>query len=286
MKIGLLTCVDFPNLSASDSHLINPLKDVGIEGVPIPWDSPKAEWRDYETLVIRSTWNYQHKLDEFLKWIQEVDREGINLHNPCAAIKWTYDKKYLHELKDSGVNLIPTEYVAQGSETFVSEIMEKNKWSDIVVKPSVGASAHGIKHLSDPVEAQFILDDILKNTGALIQPVMKSIYNGEWSLIFFNGVFSHSVLKMPGSGTIFVNAKYSGDWRHASANSKIVQTGEQIVDITKNLAGVDNLLYSRVDGLMENGKFTLMEIELIEPGVYLNPEVAPNFARAIREIMD
>lgn len=284
-KVGLLTYNHSPNLSKVDSFLVQPLHEIGIEGVPVPWDSPEEEWREYETLVIRSTWNYHKNIEKYLDWVQEVEEMGIRLHNPYKAIKWNYDKKYLHGLRDHGVNIIPTEYVFLGQSRFVSEIMQENNWNDVVVKPSVGASAYGIKHLSDVVEAQKTLDEILVNTGALVQPVMKSIYQGEWSLIYFNGKFSHSALKTPGPESIFVNSMYYGNWKHATPNIKLIKTGEEIYTLSKELAGVDELLYARVDGVVENGTFNLMEIELIEPGLYLNTDGAQNFAAAINEIL-
>jgi hypothetical protein len=89
---------------------------------------------------------------------------------------------------------------------------------------------------------------------------------------------------MPGSGTIFVNSMYKGEWKHATPNKKLIVTAGEVLHVATEIAGVEKLLYARVDGLVEGGEFLLMEVELIEPGVYLNPEVAPDFAKAIKEI--
>lgn len=282
-KVGLLTCTDYPNLSSSDAELVKPLADLGIQGVGVQWDSSDEEWRNYDALVLRSTWNYHKKLDQFMKWVQDVEEAGVKLFNPVKAIRWNYDKKYLHELRDNGIKIIPTEYVAKGETRDISEILTENKWSEVVVKPSVGASAHGIKHLLDPAEAQQTLDETTQRTGALVQPVMKSIFDGEWSLIYFNGEFSHAALKKPGSGTIFVNSMYKGKWAHATPDEELANKGKKILSIASKLAGVDKLLYARVDGLIEDDEYRLMELELIEPGVYLHTGVAPNFAKAIKE---
>jgi glutathione synthase/RimK-type ligase-like ATP-grasp enzyme len=285
LTVGLLTCTDYPNLSPSDSELVKPLNNLGIEAVPVPWDSPEEEWKEQDTLVIRSTWNYHKKLAEFLNWVEEVEDMGIHLYNPINVVLWNYDKRYLHELQKEGVKIVPTAYVAKGQEKDVSEMMESEGWSDVVVKPSVGASAHGIKHISDSSVAQAVLADITRNTGALIQPVIPSIHEGEWSILFFNGKFSHSVLKKPGSGTIFVNSMYKGTWSHVIPEQQVIDDAAKALQAARKLSRSEDILYARVDGVITDDRFTLMEIELIEPGVYLLPETAPNFAKAISSVI-
>src|SRR5262245_37006885 len=113
-RVGLMTCEQWPHLHPDDRLLIEPLASRGIEAVPLVWSAP--EWRslDSSALVLRSTWDYIHRIEDFTLWLDAVQGAGVKLMNPAAIARWNLDKGYLVELEARGVPIIPTVLIERG----------------------------------------------------------------------------------------------------------------------------------------------------------------------------
>jgi len=160
------------------------------------------------------------------------------------------------------------------------EILEQHDWEKAVIKPIIGASAHSVFLVDrrNAKELQTQIDELIKHTEVMIQPFIKEIQTeGELSIMFIGGEYSHSVVKSPSENDFRSN--YFGN------AVKRIEPGEEIIRQAKSVYDVIDtpLLYARIDGINVNNKLKLMEFELIEPYLFfeLYPQSTEKFAEAV-----
>lgn len=286
--VALVTDSVSPGLSASDQTLVAPLRERGINAVAVPWESREVDWRSFDLIVLRSCWNYHRHVDAFYDWIDQLETGGVRLWNPAQVVRWNLDKRYLRDLADAHVPVVPTVWLDAGQPAQLADILEAQGWQRAVIKPRVSASAHGIWQTDQDSAAQQQpdLERMLATAGAMIQPLMPQIAQGEWSLVFFAGNFSHAVLKRPGAGNIFVQKRLGGTSALYPAPLALIEQATVLLRAAADrlLPTGETLLYARVDGPDVDGQLVLMELELVEPGLFLDlagPEAAARFAQAV-----
>jgi glutathione synthase/RimK-type ligase-like ATP-grasp enzyme len=242
----------------------------------------------FDLVVLRSCWNYHRHLAAFRRWLDRLEAAGVPLWNPPAVLRWNLDKGYLRDLAGAGLPIVPTVWLDAGAPAQLAAILETQGWERAVVKPRVSASAHGIWRVDRAAAAQKQpeFEQLLMASGAMVQPLMPQIADGEWSFIFFRGECSHTVLKTPGADDIFVQQRLGGtSVLHAAPPSLVEQAAALLRAATARLLPDEEpLLYARVDGLNVGGQLVLMELELTEPGLFLDlapPEAPARFADAI-----
>jgi glutathione synthase/RimK-type ligase-like ATP-grasp enzyme len=279
--IAFVTHTEWPNLTPDDQLAVQALTDRGIEVQPALWDDPRVDWSDFGKVVIRSTWDYHNRVDEFRAWLQRLQEKKVQVWNPISTLRWNMDKKYLRDLDNSGVPVVPSVWAEKDESIRLSEEMRANGWKSAVVKPVISASAHNtwVAHEKIVDEVQVKLDALLLNGGALIQEFMPEIQaEGEWSLMFFNKEYSHAAIKRPRENDFRVQWEHGGSATAAEAPADLITHGQRVVD------SVDGpLLYARVDGVVRDGHLYLMELELIEPFLFFgyHPQAAERFAEAV-----
>lgn len=262
----------------------------------VAWDSPHAEWSRYGAVLIRSTWDYHRRLDAFLDWAKGVEAAGAALWNPSAVVRWNADKNYLRAVERAGVPIVPTEWIRRGADVDLGSVLHRTGWKQVVVKPSVGATAFRT-WLTDLEEADThsgLLSAVLARGDALVQPFLRQVRGmGEWSFIYFAGgdgalVFSHAVLKRPASGDFRVQSQHGGTARAMQPPDALLsQATEAAATVARIAPGP--LLYARIDGVVSEGDhappgtFLLMEAELIEPMLFMAcaDHAAERFAAAV-----
>lgn len=288
-RIALVTDLTTPALSASDATLAAALHERGIETAAIPWEAAETNWRDFDLVVLRACWNYHRHLERFRNWLDRLDALGISVLNPTSVARWNHDKRYLLDLAAMGVPIVPTQLLEPGTSTNLAELLERQGWAQAVVKPRVGASAYGIWRVnwSDAPARQTEFERVARVNGALVQPLMPQIAAGEWSLVFIDGAYSHAALKCPGGDQIFVQSRLGGSSSVRPAPQVLRDEAARILSIVieRWSPGGIPFLYARVDGLTVDERLVLMELELIEPGLFLDqagPEAAARFATAIQ----
>lgn len=233
----------------------------------VVWDDPRELWRECSEIIIRCTWDYSSRLIEFLKWIDRVEQAGIRLHNSPDTLRWNSDKLYLKDLAARGVEIPPTVWI--GREKLTRELLLKHVTGPCVIKPTVSAGAYNTLRVSPET-----IDDVLeklapvnRDKGFMLQPFIPEVVEpGEYSLIFFQKDYSHAVLKTPASGDFRVQPRYGGLQRAAEVSRESIAQARFVLDQIP-FAGIP--LYARVDGVIRGGKFLLMELELIEPYLFL-----------------
>lgn len=244
------------------------------------------DWQQFEAVILRSCWDYHHRPDEFRQWVTRLSNLNVPLHNSPRTVLWNMEKTYLRELAEYSIRTIPTLWVSQNDKPRLTELLASRNLHKAVLKPTIGASAYGVHVVlrEDAEEHQEAFEYLLESSDVMIQPVVEEIKEGELSLVFFRHAFSYAIRKMPGSDSIFVNSAYGGACQAVEVSPRIVQTAQTVLDTAARLTGSARHLYARVDGVMVDGEFVLMELELIEPGLLLDvapPQGTADFVEAI-----
>jgi glutathione synthase/RimK-type ligase-like ATP-grasp enzyme len=267
MHVALVTYAGLPQLAADDRLLQRALRERGHRADAVVWDDPTVEWGHYDLIVIRSCWDYHLRPDAFLAWISHLEGLGVLLGNPPGLLRWNLDKRYLLDLMARGVSVVPTVYLEQGKRADLAALLAERGWGDAVVKPAIAATAFHTWRTSAAAAsgAQGRLAALLAERSVLVQPLMPQIVGGEWSLLYVAGVYSHAVLKRPAPGDFRSQDDFGGTVEPREPPTGLAAQGMAV------LALLDTpWLYARVDGLLVEGAFTLMELELIEPSLFLD----------------
>lgn len=283
MKIAFLSMNDLSGYVSDDNLAFEPLQNLGYQVDIVPWQQTVVEWKKYAAVIIRTTWDYQNHLEAFLQVLKQIESQTL-LANPFEIAKWNADKIYLNDLQEKGAKIVPTIWVNSGfSLSQLQQWFKQLESDEIVIKPRVSATAQNtfwLKHSKEDQEDIENLKKIFENRPFMVQPFMKAIVDeGEYSLFYFNGEYSHAILKTPKTQDFRVQEEHGGIIQAIKPTSDLLKAGEEILKYISR-----TLLYARVDFVRtENNKFALMELELIEPSLYLrNCENAPHFfAKAI-----
>jgi glutathione synthase/RimK-type ligase-like ATP-grasp enzyme len=280
-SIALVTYSGSHELS-NDDLLAGHLRERGFHPHIVSWDA-QVDWRQFDAVVLRSCWDYHTRVDEFLSWCAMLKQEQIAVWNPIDIILWNYKKTYLQDLANKGINTIPTLWVEKNSECSLADIITKQLFEKAVVKPTIGASAYEVflTDKSNHREMQPRLNELLKKTDVMIQSFIKEVQTeGEVSLIFIGGKYSHAVVKMPKPDDFRSN--YDGTAKLFQPSDTILQQAAQIIKTIPT-----SVLYTRIDGIIIDDTLTLMELELIEPYLFFDlfPDAARTFAETLETLL-
>lgn len=270
-RVALATCAELPDLDSDDHVLVAALKARGVD-VTLPlWDGPAAAFSKdaVDVTVIRSTWDYTTRREQFLQWADTVDATG-RLLNPAAVVRWNTDKRYLQTLAEHRVATVPTVFLEQGSAARFVDVVKALPAgvSGYVLKPTIGAGSRDTISVQadDVAAAQAFLDEVQPREGVMVQPFLPGIKDGEVSMVFIDGRFSHAVNKRPKEGDFRSQPEFgSVVTRHVPTAAEVA-----VADAALHVTG-GFLLYARVDlvrGL--DGRPVVIELELTEPCLYLN----------------
>jgi hypothetical protein len=260
--VTLVTCQSQPFLTPSDNLLKVELERLGASVRVAIWTDNEVDWSASTLTVIRSTWDAHLRFREFESWLNHI-RAKTRICNPTEKILWNLDKRYLVDLTKGGVATIPTIYFSEGTRVTLgpTDII----WPRVVAKPSIGGSSFAVRSFLMPAELAALelhLNDILGRTGGLIQRYEESVTAlSERSLVFIGGEYSHAVRRI---------AFNTGDTPDTPEFDHRATEGE-IAFATQVLeaAGSRDLSFARVDILPTPEGSLLMELELIEPALFL-----------------
>lgn len=259
MKVFLATSADWPDLFADDHPLREALRARDIDARAAIWDDPGVAWGSADLVVLRSIWDYTRRREEFLTWVRATERE-VRIHNPARVVEWNSHKRYLRDLDAAGIPVVPTEWLDAGTTADAAAIARARGWRDLVVKPCVSAGARNTVR-GEPWAVQPHIDALLPERDLMVQPYLaETEAHGERSLVHFGGSLSHVMRKEPALAV----ADY------ASWNVTPVDPAPEEVELAR--AVVEHLgwlLYARVDCITTEGRARVMEVELIEPQLFL-----------------
>ncbi|SFQ50181.1 Glutathione synthase/RimK-type ligase, ATP-grasp superfamily [Amycolatopsis arida] len=283
-EVVLASCAKLPEGDGDERALPDALAEVGVSARWAPWDDPGVDFAAADLVIVRSTWDYTDRRDEFLAWCDRAP----GLRNPARVVRWNTDKAYLPELAAAGVPAVPTELVAPGVTP---------AWPDVefVLKPAVGVGSIGaarfVPGARDEAERHLAT---LHGAGhtVLVQPYQSHVdAEGETALVFFGGIYSHAFTK----GAMLTGSDLDGSGLYVSERLGVAEpepafrrVAEDVLDAAAGVLGVPRgeLLYARVDLLRGvDGAPLLLELELTEPSLgfrYADPAAPLRFASAVR----
>jgi len=243
------------------------LQNKGLDITSEVWDDPNVDWTKYQVALLKTPWDYHEKFDAFNSWLNKMESLCIHLLNSYEIVRWNMDKHYLEDIITSGLEVIPSVFLKKNWKDDLNALFEQLNTENIIIKPCIsGGSKHTITiHKTDAVPAYDKVIQLLAKGDFIVQPLMKEVENGERSYIFFNNHFSHAILKKPKKGDFRVQQIFGGTIETLEPTSSEIKHASQYAE-----RFAKDTLYARVDGLMVNGRFVLMELELIEPFLYLS----------------
>lgn len=252
-----------------------PLRARGAQVDTAAWNSA-ADFSGCDVVLPLICWGYHLRFVEWMRFVDRLEADRIPVVNPAALLRWNSDKAYLSELIEKGVATVPSMAVGECCDHDLEEARKQFGQAEIVVKPPISAGAFGTYrlHRGEGVPAE------LEGRRAIIQPLMNSVVaNGEYSLILFDGKLSHAVLKRPKPGDFRVQPHLGGVTTACEA-----PPGSEALAQAALAAAPRHATYARID-MVEgpDGKMMIMEMELVEPALFLAeaPHGEAAFAEAI-----
>ena len=284
-RVAIATCLELPTGDGDDLPLLPALAERGIQASMVPWNQPGVDWSAFDATVLRATWDYTSQREDFLAWVGSVPR----LYNPAEVVVANSDKTYLAGLAAAGLPVVETHFAAPGTEP------ELPATGEFVVKPSVGAGSRGAGRFDagqpGALDAARQHAKELHTAGrtVLVQPYQSAVDNaGETALIFLDGEFSHAIRKGP---MLAPGARQAvdGEGLYLPENISVRQPSDAELAVARRVFAVadagrdEHLLYARIDLLPGPDGPVLVELELVEPSLFLtySEDAAGRLAAAI-----
>jgi glutathione synthase/RimK-type ligase-like ATP-grasp enzyme len=280
-RLALITYSGLPDGAESGRLMLPYLATAGVETEIVDWRSTGTDFSKFDLIVLRSCWDYHLRAAEFLSWLQRIAQTTPVL-NTIDTVLWNHSKFYLQEVAAQGIEIAPTVFVS-GSDSIEPDVWREIKsWPKSVVKPAVSASAHKT-WLFDSVALpeKNDLKRRMQGEGFLVQQFIPEIETqGEISFVYIDGQFSHAALKRPAAGDFRVQQEHGGSAELFIPPHDLLKQADEIA---ASVPQVRQSLYCRIDAVARNGKLVLMELELIEPELFLGlaEGAAERFAEAI-----
>lgn len=250
-----------------DKTLLDFLTNKGLSIERVIWNDPAADWKSYDLAVIKSPWDYHEHIAEFKQWLNHLESLNVKLLNPYERVSWNMDKHYLAEIAASGLAVIPSFFLEKGDRLDLKVLTAHFNTEKLIIKPCISGGAKNTYILTAQnfADHEVQINELLQEEAFLAQPFMPEIHDGEWSFLFFNGTYSHSLLKVPKDGDFRVQSYLGGSVNVQEGVDKHIEAATAYVE-----QYAQGCLYARVDGLIVNGELNLMELELIEPYLFLD----------------
>lgn len=280
MKYAFLTATPWANLYEDDQLAAQALSTLGHEVIPVVWShtSPGA-LNVYDAVVMRSVWDWYQRPLDFQAFLEKLAAAlTVPLMNPHSMLLEYLDKTYLRTLEQRGVSIVPTRWLTRDALPSLPQLVASAGWSRAVIKPTLSANSNSTLVFSSN-EARRVMRALEQrdHSGYLVQPYLPEIeHEGEWSLIFFGGQYSHAVRKFPKVGDFRVQREYGGRVEMQVPHASVIAQATAIVT-----GQVPNAAYARVDGVVRDEHLMLMELEVVEPELFFrcDPDAATRFAR-------
>ncbi|MBC7842628.1 MAG: hypothetical protein H7099_09955 [Gemmatimonadaceae bacterium] len=284
-RIALLTLEDRTGYVIDDELVVAELLARGIDAREIPWSDSTVDWSSFDVVIVRTTWDYHLRVDEFLETLARIEAVTL-LVNARDLIVWNLDKRYLEELEARGVPIVRSLWRNGGTAAAFTGVFAQLGSDEIVVKPVVSANALDTFRLRAPL-SDTRLDELVRTFASrswFAQPFVHSVItDGEVSVFCFDGQFSHAVRKVPQSGDFRVQEEHGGTITSVPITDEIRRTAERVVRAVSPTP-----FQARVDlERLDDGSLALKELEMIEPSLYFRTHAvaASNFADAVEALL-
>ena len=263
-----------------DNLCEKPFLEMGFTVETISWHHFSHDFSQYDAVIIRSTWDYQDSVNDFAQALTRIEQSGTTLINPLPLMLWNINKRYLNTLNQAGVPIIPSVFLRNLQGVELTHFFADFDCDEVIFKPLVSANSDNTFRVSTETLAtqEAELKRIFAQTECMVQPFLSAIIDdGEYSLFFFNGQYSHAIKKVPKKGDFRVQEEHGGQLYTVEPTQAQLDVARLVLN---NLPS--ECLYARVDLVDNNGAWQLMEVELIEPSLYFNmdPDSPKRFVQA------
>ena len=287
-SVLLATSSNWPEGEPGAAALDAALAARGLDARWVVWDDPTVDWAAADLVAVRSTWDYMERHEEFVAWARRVAARTRLLNGP-EVFAWNVDKAYLIGL-DGALPVVPTRTAATLEELAAGV----HEFGVAVVKPRVGASGVGVLVVDDPADPR--LGTVVQDHPELppgrgpwvVQPLVPSVRTeGETSVFVLGGVPVSQVDKLPSGGEIRVHEHFGGSSRPAPLRDEAAELALAANAAASQALGV-LLDYGRIDMMrLSDGTLAVSELELTEPGLYLDvlPENGDAFAGLVATLV-
>lgn len=283
------------------SYLLKTMEKRNFKSQLVAWDDQNIEWGESSLSIIRTPHDYFLNVPDFLEWTKQVE-EHTTLWNSSKVIEWNSTKQYLIKLQEANVPVPPTIFAKHRTNIKLDDLLQNTDWDEIIIKPAVSVGAWGAgRYKRDDPDAELQFKNILHNgythvnvrTGkhwnlssgdAIIQKFIPEIMTqGEASLIYFGGEFSHAVKKMPAEGEFRVHDTYGGQVLLHEAS----ETERNVAERGLEALGLETQ-YARIDTVLSDKGPLIIEMELIEPRLFFEyyQETAESYANHIEKFLE
>ncbi len=286
---AILTMDNLSDYECYDDLLDEPLAKLGWQTQLVSWRCENVNWQQFDAVIIRSPWDYQDDASAFLSVLATIDDSSTVLLNSLTTVQWNIDKIYLKSLADHNISIVPTLWQSNFVAEDLPQFFNHFNCQQLVIKPRISANADNTFWLKQATAEHSIadLEVIFSDSNFMVQPFMASVIDeGEFSLFYFNGEFSHAILKTPKADDFRVQEEHGGRLQAITPEKALLAQAESTLATITNLTD-EMPLYARVDFVRVSNSsasepFALMEAELIEPSLYFNMDdsAADHFADA------
>ncbi|TXC85394.1 ATP-grasp domain-containing protein [Luteibaculum oceani] len=245
----------------------------------VSWSNPEVDWTQFDLVLIRSTWDYFYRHQEFTNWLQSIDG-AARIVNPTETILWNMDKRYLFDLQQLGISIPQTVLLEKGSNRLLKNQIKSFPGEYFILKPTIAGAAKNTFKLSKFQPLSGEIETLLAEEDFLLQEFLDSVEShGEYSLVYINGDLTHCILKKAKAGDFRVQDDFGGSIHLVEPSPELKEFGDKVINLNPKSS-----LYARVDVCIDNqGNFCLTELELIEPELWfrLNQNAAKKLVAKI-----
>jgi hypothetical protein len=247
----------------------------------VAWRDASLDWDSFDAVYICTPWDYPQHHAQFIQVLQNIEDSPAVLVNPLPLVHWTLVKTYLRDLEQRGADIVPSLWQGDFDAGQIDGWFKTLGTDKVIIKPAVGANAHDTYVLQNPLLASTVvhLGSTFRDRAFFVQPFVDNIQaEGEFSLFYFGGEYSHAILKVPKAGDFRVQEEHGGDIQSVQPCAALLAAGQRVLAMVE-----PQPVYVRADFVRGiDGRFLLMELELIEPSLYLrmDADAAERFAAA------
>ena len=277
-----LTMDDMSDFVSDADLSIAPMNALGWDVQMVPWRTPDADWNAFDLVYICTPWDYPDDVDAFLEVLERIEQSRAKLVNSLELVRWNLEKTYLRELESRGAAIVPSLWYLRFDDFSLDEAFATHGCDALVAKPVVGANAVDTFVLRQTADsgATNVLKKAFEGRAFFVQPFIESVQSeGEYSVFFIGGRYSHAILKVPESGDFRTQEEHGAEILSIDPPDGLERAASDIVAMVE-----PQPVYVRADFVRgSDDGFLLMELELIEPSLYLrmNEDAAEQFARAL-----
>lgn len=271
-RAAFLTMEDTAGWSIDAGLAIPHLEQRGWRVEWVPWHGASRDWNDFDAVYMAAPWDYPRDAEGFLALLERIDRSRAVLVNDLALVRWNIAKTYLRDIEARGVPIVPSAWLERLAPAELEPWFANFRSDCLVVKPTVSTNATDtfVVQRSAAAGLEAALAAAFGGRPCLVQPFVPAVRSeGEYSLFFFGRRYSHAVLKIPRSGDFRVQEEHGADILPIEPEPALQAAAAVIVDMVEPFP-----VYARCDLVRGGGGFLLMELELIEPSMYLRMDAA------------